>query len=55
MTTTSMIIVNAALAAVVVLGLLRLLVHGIATDRRFHHQPGDVRLMRTDEREELAA
>ncbi len=55
MTTTSLITVNAVLAAIVVLAVLRLLVHGIVTDRDAHASVPAARPLGAGEREELAA
>jgi hypothetical protein len=55
MTTTSLIALNAVLAAAVVVAILRLLVHGIRSDRITHahaFQPGTVD---ADLRDQLAA
>lgn len=55
MTTTSIIILNAALAAVVVVGILRLLVHGIRTDRLTAAGAAEARPAEAERRERLAA
>jgi hypothetical protein len=53
--TTSLITINVVLAALVVLGIVRLLVHGIVSDRSAHAPVGDARRFEADERKELAA
>ena len=56
MTTTSLVTVNALLAALVLVGIVRLLVHGIVSDRRAHQRrPSEIRPLASVEREELAA
>lgn len=56
MTTTSLIALNAALGAALVLGLLRLLAHGILSDRTAAAAPvAAVRPLADDELQELAA
>ncbi len=56
MTSTSLITLNAVLAAIAVYGIVRLLLHGIHSDRQARHaRAADVVSLRSHERDELAA
>jgi hypothetical protein len=55
MTNTSLIIVNAVLAAAVVAGILRLLLHGIHSDRSTGAHAVDATTFEADVRDRLAA
>ncbi len=55
MTNTSLITINIVLAALVVFGIVRLLVHGIVSGRSAHAPAGDARPLGADERQDLAA
>jgi len=55
MTTTSLIALNAVLAATVVAGILRLLVHGIHTDRLTAEHAVELHEADTDLHDQLAA
>ena len=55
MTTTSLVTLNAVLAAIVVFAVVRLLVHGIVTDRHATAARPEARPAVPEERERLAA